>query len=228
EDPRREFAVEPRHVLDRIAERQCSGDDRAGRGAADQIEPVAEVHLVLVETLAKDLLDLFQKGDRDGAAHASAVKRQQAFRPGAEQMPVTFPLQCHRRVHGLVPQFACRSGMLGRAEAAAPPRQIGMTGTVAATRSPRLAFFQRECPRIRQELSLFCIGTCHLFTDIFCRNWRSADALFDGLSSDFAGAKKERNGMMWVSLFAVAAGAAICLSVAALIMQPAAREPFSG
>jgi len=34
--------------------------------------------------------------------------------------------------------------------------------------------------------------------------------------------------MMWVSLFAVAAGAAICLSVAALIMQPAAREPFSG
>src|SRR5262249_57886678 len=74
EDPGRELAVEACHVLDRIAERQRPGDDRAGGGAADQIEPIAEVHLVLAEVLAKDLLDLLQKGDRDGASYAAAVE----------------------------------------------------------------------------------------------------------------------------------------------------------
>jgi len=33
---------------------------------------------------------------------------------------------------------------------------------------------------------------------------------------------------MWISLFTFAAGAAICLSLAAIMMQPAARRPFRG
>jgi hypothetical protein len=33
---------------------------------------------------------------------------------------------------------------------------------------------------------------------------------------------------MWISLFTLACGAAICLSVAAIMMQPAAGRPFRG
>jgi len=38
--------------------------------------------------------------------------------------------------------------------------------------------------------------------------------------------QKERGDRMWISLFAVAAGVAICLSVAAIMMQPAAERTF--
>ena len=31
---------------------------------------------------------------------------------------------------------------------------------------------------------------------------------------------------MWISLFTLACGAAICLSVAAFLLQPAVRHPF--
>jgi hypothetical protein len=33
---------------------------------------------------------------------------------------------------------------------------------------------------------------------------------------------------MWISLFAIASGAAICLSVVAVMMQPAAGRSYSG
>ena len=33
---------------------------------------------------------------------------------------------------------------------------------------------------------------------------------------------------MWISLFTVASGAAICLSVAAIMMQPVVGRPFRG
>jgi len=37
---------------------------------------------------SQDRFDPFQKCDRDDAAHAAAVERQDAFRPRAKQMPV--------------------------------------------------------------------------------------------------------------------------------------------
>jgi hypothetical protein len=33
---------------------------------------------------------------------------------------------------------------------------------------------------------------------------------------------------MWISLFTVASGAAVCLSVAAVMMQPAVQRTFRG
>lgn len=34
--------------------------------------------------------------------------------------------------------------------------------------------------------------------------------------------------MMWISLFALASGTAICLSVAAVLMQPSTERTFHG
>jgi hypothetical protein len=39
---------------------------------------------------------------------------------------------------------------------------------------------------------------------------------------------KRESPSMWISLFTVASGAAICLSVAAVMMQPAEGRPFRG
>jgi hypothetical protein len=33
---------------------------------------------------------------------------------------------------------------------------------------------------------------------------------------------------MWISLFTIASAAAICLSVAAIVMQPMAGRPYNG
>ena len=70
-----------------FAERERARDDRAGGRAADQIEMVAEPDL-LPGLRAQDRFDPLQERDRDDAAHAAAVERQDAFRPGPEQMPV--------------------------------------------------------------------------------------------------------------------------------------------
>jgi hypothetical protein len=45
--------------------------------------------------------------------------------------------------------------------------------------------------------------------------------------NDIADAKEEVI-VMWISLFAVVAGLAICLSVAAVMMQPAAERTYRG
>ena len=79
--------IELAHLAGPVAERQRAGDDRAGRGAADQVEMIAEPDLLAV-VLGEDLLHALQERDRDRAAHAAAVERQHPLRPGAEELVV--------------------------------------------------------------------------------------------------------------------------------------------
>jgi hypothetical protein len=44
----------------------------------------------------------------------------------------------------------------------------------------------------------------------------------------FADNKNEGNRAMWISLFTVASGIAVCLSVAAVMMQPATQRTLRG
>src|SRR5204863_8443747 len=91
-------------VLDGETERQRARDDRAGRGAADEIEPVAEMDL-LAEALAQDRLDPLEEGHRDGAAYAAAVERQQPLWTGTEKMAIPFTFEHHCLVHGSFPEY---------------------------------------------------------------------------------------------------------------------------
>ena len=97
------------------AERDRAGDQRAGRGAADEVEPVGEqerrgelrlggrevlvgdagallggdvVGQQLALVLGEDRLDALQERDRDRAAHAAAVERQDPLRTRSEQVAV--------------------------------------------------------------------------------------------------------------------------------------------
>jgi hypothetical protein len=83
----------------RNPKRQRAGDQRAGRGAADEVEPVAEPNL-LAETFRENVLDALQERDRDRAPHRAAVEREDAFGPRAEQVPVAGAVEgglfCHR------------------------------------------------------------------------------------------------------------------------------------
>jgi hypothetical protein len=49
--------------------------------------------LVLAEVFAQDALDLLQERNRDGAAHATAVEREQALGSRIKQMAVAFALE---------------------------------------------------------------------------------------------------------------------------------------
>jgi hypothetical protein len=103
EHDRGEIEIEALDVLHRVAHRERGRNDRAGRGAADEIEIVAEPHLLL-EVLGQHLLDLLEEGDRDRAAYAAAVECKDAFRAGAEQMAVARAGGSGRFVHRIHPQ----------------------------------------------------------------------------------------------------------------------------
>src|SRR5262245_32638883 len=92
-----EIEIEAQDIRFRVAERERAGDDRAGRGAADEIEPVAEMDLLLAEVLAQHALDLLQESHRDSAPHATTVEREQALRARIKQMTVAFAFE--RRGH---------------------------------------------------------------------------------------------------------------------------------
>src|SRR5262249_46970758 len=92
-----EIEIETQNVRGGVAERERAGNDRAGRGAADEIEPVAEMDLLLAEALAQHALDLLQESHRDSAPHAATVEREQALRARIKQMAVAFAFE--RRGH---------------------------------------------------------------------------------------------------------------------------------
>ena len=94
---RRQPGVEVFHVGGAIAERQRARDDRARRGAADEIEMVAEPDLLAV-VLGQHRLDAFQERDRDGAAHAAAVERQDPLGAGTEQVAVAVAFEGFSRL----------------------------------------------------------------------------------------------------------------------------------
>jgi hypothetical protein len=70
------------------------------------------------------------------------------------------------------------------------------------------------------------------FTGIFresSRNKRLGWTLTGAPDEDLGGIKTERGyRAMWISLFTVACGIAVCLSVAAVMMQPTARRTLRG
>ncbi len=106
EGHRRELGVELLHLGGAEAERQRARDDGPGRGAADQVEVIAEPDLLAV-MLGEDLLDPLQERDRDGAAHAAAVEREDALRARPEQMPVAIARESRGAVvHRWIVQLA--------------------------------------------------------------------------------------------------------------------------
>ena len=82
-----EVGVELSDLLGAKAQRDRAGDDRAGRGAADEVEVVAEPDRPAV-MLRQQGFDAFEKSDRDRPAHAAAVEREHPLRPGTEQLVV--------------------------------------------------------------------------------------------------------------------------------------------
>ena len=60
-----------------------SRDQRTGRGAADEVEPVAQPNRA-AQALRQQGFDALQEGDRDGAAHAAAVERKNSLRTRTE------------------------------------------------------------------------------------------------------------------------------------------------
>jgi len=49
--------------------------------------------------------------------------------------------------------------------------------------------------------------------------------LVSGLRSDHGGTKQKEEGTMWIPLFTFASAAAVCLSIAAVMMQSAGQRP---
>src|SRR5262249_11080308 len=87
--------VEALDSLDAVTERKCAGNDGACRGSTDEVEVVAEadarprpVGHGAAAMFRKDGLDAFEERERERAAHTAAVKRQNSFRSGTEQMPI--------------------------------------------------------------------------------------------------------------------------------------------
>ncbi len=85
EDRRHHRPIEVGNLLDWKAHGDGRRDDRAGRGAADEIEIVAESELASVaESLAKQAFHCGQIGQRNDASHAAAVEREEALGSRAE------------------------------------------------------------------------------------------------------------------------------------------------
>jgi hypothetical protein len=68
--------------LDRHPARQAGRENRARRGAADQIEVVAEPELRRVQALAKEILDHREVLQRQNPTNPAAVESENALRSG--------------------------------------------------------------------------------------------------------------------------------------------------
>ena len=101
---RRQPEIEFLDLLCAKPERERAGDQGAGRGAADEVEPVAQPDLA-GQAFRKNGLDALQKRDRDRAAHAAAVEGENSFRTRTEQVPVAGAVERGRFCHRDVPQL---------------------------------------------------------------------------------------------------------------------------
>src|SRR5438105_13811333 len=70
-----------------FAEREPGRDDCPGRRAPNQIEPIAESN-VRPSLRGQGRLDPFQECNRDDAANAAAIERQDSFGTSIEKVPV--------------------------------------------------------------------------------------------------------------------------------------------
>ena len=82
EDLRSKAIVEALEVFDRHAAGEAGGDDRAGRGAADEIEIVAEQEIRVISPLSEKDFNGLEEFERENAPNASAVEREDALWPG--------------------------------------------------------------------------------------------------------------------------------------------------
>ncbi|KFB69568.1 MAG: hypothetical protein CAPSK01_000627 [Candidatus Accumulibacter vicinus] len=81
EDLAAELTVLGEHFGDTHSLGQRGGDDRAGRGAGDQVEVVRQAKVVAsAMPLGEHLLDAFENAQRENAAQAAAVEREDALR----------------------------------------------------------------------------------------------------------------------------------------------------
>src|SRR5262249_43373710 len=87
-----------------------------GRGAADEIEPIAEPHGAAF-VCGEHRFHVFEESDGDDAAHTAAVERQEALGPGAEQVPVARRGERDRRVHHSAATLTSPTWMAPRAMA---------------------------------------------------------------------------------------------------------------
>ena len=83
----RQLEIEVFHFGRAVSERQRAGDDRARRGAADEVEIIAQQNVFAI-ALAEQRFDAFEKCHRQRAAHAAAVERQYPLGAGTEQVAV--------------------------------------------------------------------------------------------------------------------------------------------
>src|SRR5579871_316955 len=79
-------------------ERQSGRNDRARRGAANEIEVIAEPERIAV-ALTQDLFETLEIGERNDAANAAAVERENPLRAGFEKVTIAFQgeIGFHRR-----------------------------------------------------------------------------------------------------------------------------------
>jgi hypothetical protein len=77
--------IELAQLLDRHADGEPGGDDRAGAGAADKVEIVGEDEIAAPVPLAQRFLDPVEETQREHATDAAAIQRQDALRARGDE-----------------------------------------------------------------------------------------------------------------------------------------------